>query len=189
MIVDTFRSVSGKLSGATPRERAGLAALAAIGALTAAIYAMDWAGARSLAADTAAQRAADGEAMLSTLQNAAYRQRLATDSSNVWRWSQSSDAFAGETVLVELDSLSQQAGFNDAHVALVERPASQGQIGAIEASITADFDWASFLAFLEALEGAEFNYAVRSIDVAEEAEAQRVALIIIVPTIAPDEPR
>lgn len=189
MIANAIRGLGAKLSETTPRERAGLAALVAVGALTAAMYAMDWAGASSVAANTAAQRAADSEAMLSMLQNATYRQRLATASSNVWRWSQSSDAFAGETVLAELDSLSQQAGFNNSNIALVERPATQGQIGAIEVSITADFDWTSFLAFLEALEGEELNFAVQSIDVSEEAEAQRVALIVTVPTIAPDDPQ
>ena len=189
MIADTVRNLNAKLRAVTPRERAGLAALAAIGALTAAVYASDWAGTSSLAANTAAQHAADSEATLATLQNAAYRQRLSTESSNVRRWSQSSDAFAGETVLAELDSLAQQAGLNNAHVALVEQPAAQGQIGAIEASVTADFDWSSFMAFLESLEGAEANFAVRSIDVAEEADAQRIALIVTMPTIAPDDPQ
>ena len=188
MIADTVRNLNAKLRAVTPRERAGLAALAAIGALTTAVYAMDWAGTSSLAANTAAQHAADSEATLATLQNAAYRQRLSTESSNVRRWSQSSDAFAGETVLAELDSLAQQAGLNNAHVAL-EQPAAQGQIGAIEASVTADFDWSSFMAFLESLEGAEANFAVRSIDVAEEADAQRIALIVTMPTIAPDDPQ
>lgn len=183
MIADALRDVTAKLNATTPRERAGIAMLAAIAAVTGAVYAMDWAGSSAEAAATATQRAGESAAVLSAFGNEAYRQRLASAAGDAWRWSQANDAFAGETVLAELDSMCQQAGLNDARVALVEQPASQGQVGAIEVSINAEFDWAGLLAFLEALEGSELNYAVRSIDVAEDSGVQRIALAVSVPTI------
>lgn len=187
MIADALREFTAKLSETTPRERAGIAALVAIAAVTGAVYAMDWASTSADAAATASQSAAEGQAMLSAFGNEAYRQRLATEAGNAWRWSQANDAFAGETVLAELESMGQQAGFNDARVALVEQPAAQGQVGAIEVSINAEFNWASLLAFLEALENSELNYAVRSIDVAEDEGAQRIALAVSVPTIGVEQ--
>lgn len=187
MIASALRSFTTKLSTTTPRERAGIAALAAIAAITAAVYAMDWAGARSEAAATATQRAAESESVLSAFGNETYRQRIATASGDAWRWSQANDAFAGETVLAELDSMCQQAGFSDPRVALVEQPAARGQVGAIEVSINAEFSWASLLAFLEALEGSELNYSIRSIDVAEDSGVQRIALAVSAPTISTEE--
>ena len=189
MIAAAVRGFAAKLRQTTPRERAGLAALVAIAALTAAVYGMEWASTNAAAAASATQTASESEAMLSAFQSETYRQRLSTQAGNAWRWSQASDAFAGETVLAELDSMSQQAGFNEPRVALVEQPAAEGQVGAIEASISADFDWTSFLAFLDALEESELSFTIRSIDVAEEAGAQRIALIITVPTIAESETR
>lgn len=184
MIADALRDLTVKLNATTPRERAGIAALAAIAAVTGAVYAMDWAATRADAAASATQRAGESEAVLSAFGNETYRQRLASSAGDAWRWSQANDAFAGETVLAELDALCQQAGFNDARVALIEQPAAQRQVGAIAVSINAEFDWAGLLAFLEALEGAELNYTIRSIDVAEEEGAQRIALAVSVPTIS-----
>ncbi|MEQ1490285.1 MAG: hypothetical protein ABL932_07010 [Terricaulis sp.] len=187
MIAATLRDVALKLSGTTPRERAGLAALGAIAAVTAAVYALDWADNSAAAAAAATQSAAESEEMLSAFSNQSYRQRLGVEAGNAWRWSQADDALAGETVLAELESMCQQAGFNDPRLALVEQPAAQGQVGAIGVSINAEFNWASFLAFLEALQSSDLNYTIRSIDVAESEGVQRMALSISVPTIRAEE--
>ena len=68
-------------------------------------------------------------------------------------------------------------------VELVEQPQARGRVGALDASITATFDWASFLALLETIGDADQSIAVRSIDVVDEDGAQRMSLVVTVPVI------
>lgn len=187
MIADAVRSFAMKLGATTPRERAGIALLAAIGAITAAVYAVDWANGRAEAAATATQTAAEASVLQSAFEDEGYRRLLASESGKAWRSARAADTFASEEVLTELEALTQQAGFADPRVALVEQPAQRGRVGVIEASISADFDWGSFLALLEAFEASELSYSVRSIDVSEGDGVQGMALIVAVPVIATGE--
>jgi len=188
MIADAARAFTAKLNETTPRERAGLAMLAAIAAITALVYALDWAGRSAQAAEAATQSAADNAALQAAFTDEGQRRALASDAGDVWRWSRRADAFASEEVLGEIENLVLQAGFSDARVTLLEAPAARGQVGAIEASVQASFDWASFLALLEALETAELSVSVRSIDVSENEGAQSLAMVFSVPAIESDEP-
>lgn len=183
MIDASARTIITKLRGATPRERAGLALLAALLACTAAVYAMDWAATSARDATSTARRSTDSSTVLATLQDAGYRQQLQTESAKVWRWSRAGDDFAGEETMAELESLCAQAGLNDPAVELVEQAQTRGRVGAIEASITASFDWTSFLALLDAISEADLSIAVRSVDVADEEGAQRLTLVVSVPVI------
>lgn len=183
MIADALRTASQKLSAATPRERAGLALLAAIAGITAAIYAVDWANTSSREAEVATQASADAATLEAAFADEGYRRLLATETGKVWRWSRSADAFAGEEVLTELEALAAQSGFGDVRTALVESEPQRGRASALYASIDANFDWSSFLTLLETFEASELSYTVRSIDVSEGDGAQRMTLVVSVPVI------
>jgi hypothetical protein len=189
MIAGTARALTAKLEAATPRERAGLAVLAAIAALTAAVYGMEWASANVAAASTAAQTARDLEARQTLFADEAYRGRVAESAGDVWRWSRTADTFAGEEMLAEVEALTAQAGFNNARVTAGEQSEARGRVSTLAIAVSADFDWNSFLAFLEAIEGSELSFVVQSIDVSEEEGAQRLALVLAVPLINADEAR
>lgn len=183
MIADALHTVGQKLSAATPRERAGIALLAAIAAITAVVYAVDWANTSARAAETAMQASADAATLEAAFADEGYRRLLASETGKVWRWSRSADAFAGEEVLTELEALAVQSGFGDVRTALVESEPQRGRASALYASIDASFDWASFLNLLEAFEAAELSYTVRSIDVSEGDGAQRMTLVVSIPVI------
>ncbi len=188
MIAAAARAFATKLNETTPRERAGLAALAAIAAVVSAMYAMDWASTSGQAALTATQAAADGATLQTTFQDETYNRRLSVAAGDVWRWSRAGDAFAGEEIMTELESLCLQAGLNEPRITLVEQTQQQGRIGRLEASVAADFDWGSFLALLEAFEASDLSFAVRSIDVSEAEGAQRLTFVVSVPLINTDDP-
>lgn len=183
MIAGAVRTFKTKLNSSTPRERAGLALLGAIAAVTAAVYALDWANVSAAEAAAATQSAAEAETLETAFADEGYRRLLAAETGKVWRWSRSADAFAGEEIVTQLESLCVQAGFNEAQVGLIEQTAARGRVGALEASITADFDWRSFLALLEAFETSELSIAVRSIDVGEGDGAQRMTLVVAAPVV------
>lgn len=187
MIAGAVRTFTEKLNGSTPRERAGLALLAAIAAITAAVYALDWANSRAAEAAAATQSAAEAATLETAFADDGYRGLLASETGKVWRWSRNADTIAGEELVMELEALSTQAGFNEPRVALVEQTATRGRVGALEASITADFAWASFLALLEALETSELSIAVRSVDVSEGSGAQQMTLVVALPVINGEE--
>jgi hypothetical protein len=187
MIAGAVRTFTAKLGGATPRERAGLALLGAIAAVTAAVYAWDWANSSAVEAATATQSAAEAATLETAFADEGYRRLLAAETGRIWHWSRSADAIAGEEVVMELEALCMQAGFNEPRVVLVEQSAARGRVGALEASIAADFDWASFLALLEAFEASELSIAVRSIDVSDGGGAQQMTLVVAVPVINGEE--
>lgn len=183
MIAAALQTVSQKLSAATPRERAGLSLLAAIAAITAAIYAVDWANTSAREAETATQASADAMTLEAAFADEGYRRLLASETGKVWRWSRGADAFAGEEVLTELEALAAQSGFGDVSTALVEAEPQRGRVSALYASVEANFDWGSFLSLLEAFEAAELSYVVRSIDISEGDGVQRMTLVVSVPVI------
>jgi hypothetical protein len=183
MIASTAQAIARKLGEATPRERAGLGFLAAVVALTAGFYALEWASASSREAARATAQFAEREAMLSVFSNDAFRNRLALGVGSAWRSGLAADELASEEMLLELEAYAQQAGFADVQVALLEPIGAQGRVGLQPASLSATFDWAAMIALLEALESAERSYGVQSIDVVEEDGAQRLSLAIGVPVL------
>lgn len=187
MIADSIRAIAAKFTGATPRERAGMAALAAVAAVTTVVYTIDWANARAQAAVTATQAAADAAALEAVFSDEGYRRVLASETGKVWRWSRSADALAGEEVVTELEALSMQAGFGDPRVALAEQTTASGRVGALQASISADFDWGAFIALLRELESSELSYVVRSIDVSEVEGVQRMTIEVLAPVVSGED--
>lgn len=175
------------IAKASPRERAGLAVLAALAAITLAVYAWDWAGNTATRADETAQAAADADAVQASLGDASFRQALAARANDVQSWSRTGGAFEREEMLAELEGLTAQAGLNDASVALLEETESTGRVHAVNASISADFEWASFQALLEAFETNELSFAVTSVDVSEEGGAPRLNVLVTAPLIAAEQ--
>lgn len=185
-MIAAARDFAMKLSQTTPRERAGLAALAAIGALTAVVYAVDWASTSAQAAATATQAAADSLVLQTNFQDEGYRQQLASGASRVWRWSRPSDTLVGDEISTELEALCLQAGFVEPRVTLLDHESSPARVNTLEASISAAFEWTNFLALLEAFESADLSFTVRSIDVSDEDGAQHLTLVVAVPIISAD---
>jgi hypothetical protein len=183
MIADVARTLMQKLNAATPRERAAMAVLGAIAAITAVVYAIDWAGQRGTAAASATQAASETASLQSTFEDEGYRRVLASESGTMWRLSRTADAFAAEEVVTELEALCTQAGFGEPRVALVDQTQMRGRVGVLEASISADFSWAAFLALLQLFEASELSFSVRSIDVSEGDGQQRMTLVVGVPVI------
>lgn len=187
MIAATARAFASQLRAMTARERAGLAALAAVGAIVGAIYAADWASARADAANVATQAAADAGAMQAALSDPAYQQTLSDRAGQARRWS--ADALSVDEVLSELENQAFQAGFAEPSIALVRAENPRAQPRAIEASLTAAFDWASLLALLEGFENAELSFKVRSIDVTQDDSVGRLTLVVSVPLIGEADAR
>lgn len=183
MIAEASRIFAAKLNETTPRERAALAMLVAIAAIAAAVYAAEWANREARAASMAAQAASDNAALQSSLSDEAPRRELSAAAGRVWRASRRADVFAAEEIATEIEVLCFQAGLSDARVALMQAPPARGQVGAVEVSVAAAFDWASFLALLETLEASDLSVSIRSVDVSEAEGAQSLALVLSAPVI------
>ena len=182
MIAAALRPIASRLNALTPRERGGLAMLAAILTVTAAVYAADWAGTRATAADIAAQAAANAQALRASFDDEAYVRRLSEETANVWRSARIEDPLADDEMLAEIEALCAQAGLSDVQVALIEGE-RQGLVSTADVSINAGFDWTALLALLETIEYSETSISVRSIEVTGEEGAQELLLIVSVPLI------
>lgn len=183
MIAATMSALASQVRAMTARERAGLAIAAALAAIAAAFYAADWANARANVAHAAAQEAVDAEAAQAAWSDPAYQASVAARASDVRRWSASADPLSGEEVLSELENLALQAGFMDTEVTPVRGEDSRDLVRATEVSLAATFDWASFLSLLEGFENAELSLKVRSVDVTQEGETQRLTLLVSAPLV------
>lgn len=178
-----MQSISARFAKTTPRERAGMALMAALAALTMAIYALEWADQSAVKAEEATQAAADAAATQASLGDATFRQAISARAGNVRSWSRTGDDFARDEILAEIEALSLQSGLAEASIAVIES-AQGARVNAVNASIAADFDWASFLSLLEAFETSELSVTVTSVDVAETDAGQRVVLLVSAPLIA-----
>ncbi len=183
MIASTVQAIARTVSGSTPRERAGLALLAAVAAVTAAFYALEWASASGRGAARVTQQAAERATMLSVFSNEEFRNRVALSVGNAWRSGLAADELSGEEMLMELETYAQQAGFSDVQITLLEPSGGEGRVTLQPVAISAAFDWGSMIALLETLESTERSYAVQSIDVVGEEGAQQLTLVVAVPLL------
>lgn len=183
MIASTVQAIARTVSGSTPRERAGLALLAAVAAVTAAFYALEWASASGREAARATQQAAERATLLSVFSNEEFRNRVALSVGNAWRSGLAADELSREEMLMELETYAQQAGFSDVQVTLLESSGGEGRVTLQPVTISAAFDWGSMIALLEAMESTERSYAVQSIDVVGEEGAQQLTLVVALPLL------
>lgn len=183
MIASALDFVVSKFAALTPRERAGLAMAAAAAMLVAVWYAAAWAERSAAFAAVASQTASNAESIRALFDNEDYVHRLSDDASKVWRWSRVEDGLAAEEMLVEIESLCAQAGFNNAQVALADSANTGERVGTLSFVLEADFDWAALLALLEALELSETSVLIRSVEIDETEAGQRIAMALSVPLI------
>lgn len=183
MIAEAAQSLNARWRQTTPRERAGLSILAAIAAITLAIYAVDWANTSADAATEAAQSVVDAEAVQASVGEPTYQRRISVAAGDVYRWSRVGGELAAEEMVVELEAMAQRAGFSEPAVSLVEQDQAEGRVSALQYSVASDFNWNAYLEFLEELENYEASLSVVSVDVSESDGGQRMALLVSVPFI------
>ena len=87
MIQRLYANIAARLKAATPRERAGLAAIGAVGAIVAAASAFDWALRAAAHEREAMLSRANAEAAYARDSDSAVQERIAADTNKVWRWS------------------------------------------------------------------------------------------------------
>ena len=172
--MNALQNVMLKLRLATPRERAGLALLVAVGVLIAALSAFEWALNAQQHAREADSRRAEIEAAHAGAANAGYQESLALSANKVWRWSvvENSQALARAQANTAFEALALGAGLADVAVNVLDDDAleSPQNVSAIALTLSANFDWASFLAFLQALEASDISFSVEAIEVAAALE-------------------
>jgi|CXWL01.1.fsa_nt_gi hypothetical protein len=163
-----------KLRLATPRERAGLALIVAVSVLIAALSTFDWALNAQQRAREADRLRAEVEAAHAGAADAGYQESLALSANKVWRWSvvENSEALARAQANTAFEALALGAGLGNVAVNVVDDDgleASQ-KVSAIALTLSANFDWASFLAFLQALQASDISFSVEAIEVAAALE-------------------
>lgn len=186
MIQQFFTTLATRLKTATPRERAGLAAIFAVATVVAAVSAFDWAlrsGDRQL---EARQRRADIEAAYARDGDREFQERIATDTNKVWRWSivESSPVLAQARAVDLAQALAAQAGLVNAEFVPVESDEATSALRTIRVRMAADFDWYTFLALLEALESSDTSFFAEAVGVdASGEQAPRLSLTLVAPFI------
>ncbi len=163
-----WREVLRKVRAATARERAGVAFVAAVAALAAALAAFDWAlGAGQAVRDDEARRA-DAAAALSRESSRAFQERLGAETNKVWRWSivETSEGVALAQAVAALEGLAAQAGLGEVQVATNDvAPSADGAMSSLSLTLTADFDWPSFLGLLQAMEASDLSVTPEAVEV------------------------
>ena len=180
-----WREALRKLRAATARERAGLALMAAMAALAAALWAFDWAlGAGQAARDSEARRA-DAAAALARESSRAFQELLGAETNKVWRWSivESSQGVALAQAVAALEGMAAQAGLGDVMVTANDlAPGETGAVSSLSLTLNADFDWASFLGLLQAMEASDLSVTPEAIAVSLNQDAgARLAMSVRAP--------
>jgi hypothetical protein len=176
-----------RLRAATPRERAGLALVVAIAACAAALWAFDEAMQAGDRADEARARYADLQSAYAREGALAFQQSVAIEANKVWRWSivQSSPGVARAQAVTALEGLALQAGLSNYTIELDEAAAPaevDGVITPIRLVLSADFDWVSFQALLQALAATDLSFVPEAVGVeVNEARGPTLSLTLRVP--------
>lgn len=165
--MSAFSSLLAKLNSLTARERAGLMILAALAASALALNAFDWAlNARAEAEQTARSRAV-AVAASARADEKAFQEEVALAAGKVWRWSvvEPSAGVARAEASTQLENLALSVGLANVSVVAAEVEETANRLNAIDLTLSADFDWQTFLNLLRAMEGSELSFAVRSVEV------------------------
>lgn len=180
-----WRELQRKLRATTARERAGLALMAAVAALAAALATFDWAlGAGQEARDGEARRA-DAAAVLALESSRVFQERLAAETNKVWRWSivETSEGVALAQAVAALEGLAAQAGLGDVLVTADDlAPREDGAVSSLSLTLNADFDWAGFLRLLQAMEASDLSVTPEAVEVSTNPdEAARLTMRVRAP--------
>lgn len=167
--MSALQTLARRFKDASPRERAGLAFVAALIAMALASSTFDWA----MRARVAAGEAASGRAQIVAVQEhvglADFQEEVALAAGKVWRSSivDASEPLARVQATTALESLAVGAGLSNVSVEANAGSAEaiRGGVGIIGLTLRADFNWAQYLAFLRALETADLSFVVNSVEV------------------------
>lgn len=166
-----------KAKAATPRERAGVALVAALVLAALASSAFDWAMQADARAREAAQRRSELSSIQSRIGDQRFQEEVALAAGKVWRWSvtDASESLAAAQASSMLEALAAGAGLSNVSVSAAEAgEGGEGEgLGAIELTLRADFDWAAYMALLQALEASELSLVVDAAEVEGGADAPR----------------
>lgn len=189
-----LREWSQKLSRATQRERAGLAIVGAVAAFAAAIAAFDWAQNSTLAASDAALRYEQASVALTSASDPAFQENLAVEVNKVWRWSivEASAGVAQAQAITALEGLAMQAGLTGVVVTANELPLGENYqaVTPLSLSLSADFDWGSFQALLEAMEASDLSLSLEALELApDENQAAKLTIMVRAPFLRETQAR
>lgn len=186
--MNALQTLMEKVKAATPRERAGVALVAALVSAAFALSMFDWA----MRADARARDSAGRHAELSLVQSRIgdqhFQEQVALAAGKIWRWSvnDASESLAAAQASSALEALAAGAGLTNVSVSVVEGETSaEGQgLGVIALTLRADFTWSSYMALLQALEASDLSFTVDTVEVSGGADAAReLALQVRAPFI------
>ncbi|MEQ1618957.1 MAG: hypothetical protein ABL883_11520 [Terricaulis sp.] len=169
--MNQFACALAKLNSMTARERVGLALLAAFAATALALNAFDWAVNSRADAEAAARARAVAVAASARADEKAFQEEVALAAGKVWRWSvvEPSAGVARAEASTQLETLALGAGLLNVSVAAAEIEETTSRLSAINLTLSADFDWQSFLNLLRTLENSELSFTVMSVEIAAGA--------------------
>lgn len=189
-----WRELLRKLRGATPRERAGLAMIGALAAFAAAFASFDWALGAGQAASEAEIHRASTAAALARNSDPAFQENLAVETNKVWRWSivEVSNGVAQAQAIAAIEGLAMGAGLTNAVVTANEFPSEEnyGAVTPLSLTLSADFDWGSFQALLEAMEASDLSFSPEALELApNENQAATLTMTVRAPFLREAEPQ
>jgi hypothetical protein len=155
--------VASWLRGRSPRERAGLAILAAAASISLALSAHD--AATHITRDAAELRRAAGEALAARAraEDGAYQADLKANADRAMALTirEASEGVGRARAVSIVRALALEAGFGNVVVA----PGQVQREGTVSVTLSADFTWTSLAAFLEALGNSDVAFGVEAIAV------------------------
>lgn len=191
--MSALQTLLDKAKAATPRERAGVALVAALVLSVLASSTFDWAMQADAQAREAAQRHTELSSVQSRIGDQRFQEEVALAAGKVWRWSvtDASESLAAAQASSTLEALAAGVGLSNVSVSAAEAGAGgEGEgLGAIRLTLRADFDWAAYMALLQALEASELSLVVDATEMAGGADAPRTLMVQVrIPLIREAEP-
>ena len=175
------------LDALSPRERAGVMLVAAVGSLAILAGVVDWSMNTQEAARDASMRAARAEATFAREGNRGYQEgvRLAAKSVEDWSITEASDGIAQARAAGALRTLAGDAGLDNVVITATETAAAEdaaGEIAPLSMTLSADFTWPGFTALLREIRASTIVFEAESIEVsARDDGAQTFTMMLRTP--------
>lgn len=179
--MSALQALLDKAKAATGRERAGVALVAVLVSSALASSAFDWAMQADARAREAAARHTELSSVQSRIGDQGFQEEVALAAGKVWRWSvaDASQSLAAAQASSTLEGLAAGAGLSNVSVSAAEAgEGGEGEgFGAIGLTLRADFDWAAYMALLQALEASELSLVVEATEVTGGTDAPRTLTV------------
>lgn len=181
-----LKAITFWFAGLSPRERAGVAAATAVALFALCIGVFD-------AAMAARQVAVEAKTELLRVQGSAAREadpdfqrQVSEEVNKVWRWSivDSSEGLVRAQALSLFEQIVAEAGLADAQISSAEAMRTAEAIGVVRVRVSAQFDWSSFNALLDAIATADESIVIESVEVSGAGEGgQTLTLDLAAPFV------